>query len=126
MNNIIFLHLRFKEIKKNGEIITHLKSGETICMEPLQGWFVDGLVQGDFFEKRIGSHKFSENDNFNKKIGRELSKSNMKINKLTVVANDNYGYVRNLVLEDKQGNRYRLLKFKNKKIAHLTEFWKIL
>lgn len=126
MNNVIFLHLRIKEIKENGEIINYLKSGETIAMESLQGWFVDGLVRGGFFEKKVGYCKFSENDNFNKKIGRESSRSTMKTKRLTVVCNDDYGYVKNLVLEDKEGNRYRLLRFKNKKIAHLTEFWKIL
>lgn len=124
MNNIIFLHLRLKEIKENGQTLIYTKSGETIAMEAVQGWFVDGLEPGDFFEKKIGCHVFSDNDNFNKKIGRNLSKNDMKKKRLTVICNDNYGYVRNIVLQDKQSNRYRLLRFKNKKIAHFTEFWK--
>lgn len=125
MTNTVFLHVRLRELNDDGEIIVHAKAGETIAMEPIQGWVVDTLNQGDFFEKKIGTAKCSDEDNFNKKIGRDLAQSRMKSKKLTVISNDNYTKVRILVLEDTDGDRYFLYRYKNANLAYLMDFWRL-
>lgn len=78
------------------------RGGQTIAIESLKQWVVKTLVVGDFFTRQIGKARCSDEDNYNKKTGRELAKSRMRAVILTVVEIDG----ENLVLEDEQKNRY--------------------
>lgn len=88
------------------------KGGKTIALEVFEPWLFDQLVVGDFLEKRVGIARCSYDDNYNKKIGRELAASRLKLRKLTVMQKMNDL----LVLLDEYGNYYVLRKTKSGKL----------
>ena len=98
------------------------KGGETIAMESLQSWFLSELKVGDTFEKRVGKARCSKEDNYNKKTGRELSQSRMKVNKFTVLSNNVFGSTTIVRLKDSTNNEYTLCSKAGTKIAHLVEY----
>lgn len=92
------------------------RGGTTVAMEVPELWFVNTLKVGDFFEKRVGTARCSDDDNYSKKIGRDLAVSRMKQTRLTVVT-----VVSDIViLEDKSGALFGLRKGKN--AVHFVEY----
>lgn len=84
------------------------QGGETIALEVPAAWFLNYIQPGDFFEKKVGTARCSDDDNYNKKTGRELATSRMKTKKMTCISvtpSVGYGIV---VLKDEQGNTYTL------------------
>lgn len=79
--------------------------GKTIAIEELSKWFLLSLQEGDFFEKKVGKAICSNEDNYNKKIGAELSSKRMKLTKLQVskIIKVNNAIVH---LSDTEGNIY--------------------
>lgn len=104
------------------KIEVHPRGGQTIAMESLQTWFVESLKVGDTFDKRVGKARCSMDDNFNKKTGRELAESRMKLNKFTVVSSNVFGKTTIIRLEDSNKNSYTLCSKAGSKIAHLVEY----
>ena len=92
------------------EMILSATGGETIAMQEIQAWFAEQLQPGDFFTKSIGTARCSDDENYNKKTGRDIAKSRMKATTLTVISNKDFGHIRNLLLKDDKGNIYHLLK----------------
>lgn len=80
------------------------RGGETIAMEFLESWFVKELKVGNFFTKLVGKARCSDEDNYNKKIGRELAVSRMKKTVLTVTGIESEV----IVLQDTDKNIYVL------------------
>lgn len=98
------------------------RGGQTIAMESLQTWFVQSLKVGDTFDKRVGKARCSIEDNFNKKTGRELAESRMKLMKFTVVSHNIFAGTTIIRLEDSNKNNYTLCSKVGSKIAHLVEY----
>lgn len=84
------------------------KGGTSVAMESLQDWHFRELKLGDFFEKKVGISKCSDDDAFNRKTGRELALSRMKTTTLTVVSLTEDFTGRVIVLQDKKGNKFHL------------------
>jgi len=82
--NVIFFHKRIYCYNKFMDLETFALGGETIAMEEIQPWFLDTISVGDFFEKKVGKAKCSNEDRYDKDVGRGLSKQRMKLKKLTV------------------------------------------
>lgn len=119
MQNVLFVHNRNSRSfrQAGGKWIETIdgRGGATIAMEELQAWFFEDLKLFDFFDKKIGKARCSEEDNFSKKAGRDLALSRMKIKTLTVVDVDNQEKSKTVTLRDKEGSLYLLLKYKNAK-----------
>ena len=82
------------------------KGGETVVMQELKSWFINSLNEGEFFTKLVGRAKCSDQDNYNKKIGRELSSSRMKMIKLTVIKILIFSNIKEVELIDEENNKY--------------------
>lgn len=82
------------------------KGGQTIAMEELKSWFVNALSEGEFFTKKVGKSRCSDKENYNKKIGRELSLSRAKIITLTVQKILILTNSKEVHLTDTEGNNY--------------------
>lgn len=98
---------RFKDCTVGG---IASRGGETVAMQALEPWFIETLVPGDFFTKQVGFARCSDEENYNKKTGRELAKSRMKNMVFTVVSNNQYSSTRILVLQDEKGRLYGIQK----------------
>jgi hypothetical protein len=96
------------------------RGGETIAFEVPEPWVIEALTIGDFLTKLVGKAKCSDEDNYSKKIGRELASSRMKATVLTVVRLENYGELRTAVLEDSKGHKYYIEKAPNYTKVHFT------
>jgi hypothetical protein len=98
------------------------KGGETIALEVPATWFLETLQPGDFFEKKVGKARCSDDDNYNKKTGRELATSRMKTVRLTCGHNKLYGEDRIVILIDPTGHQY-VLKTSGKHYApHFIDY----
>lgn len=82
------------------------KGGQTIVMEELKSWFVNALSEGEFFTKKVGKARCSDKENYNKKIGRELSLSRAKVITLTVQKVLILTNSKQVHLTDTEGNSY--------------------
>lgn len=124
---IQFCHVRkykvgCKNSKNYGaELSSH--GGLTIAMEEIQPWLIEQLEIGNFIERKVGKARCSDEDNYNKKIGRELSLSRMKATKLTVVSVNGVGTDHEiLVLKDPDNATYLLSKYKNATRVYFEEY----
>lgn len=113
--NIQFCHVRKFIAKFDLETFSYLsvldaRGGETIAMEEVPAWLLDKVETGDFFTKKVGKARCSDKENYNKKVGRQLSQSRMKITTLTVLSNQDFRGVRVLILIDDENNLYQLEK----------------
>lgn len=111
--SIIYLHKRLKGINKFGVSCVEALGGTTIAMESSKPWILETLKVGDFFEKKVGIAKCSKEDRYNKKSGRELAKSRMKLTKLRVSMIIQMESKISAMLEDEKGNSYHLIKYKS-------------
>ena len=108
MSEVVYNHLR--KFHKNGRV--NARGGTTLAIEPLQGWHVKTLEVGTFFEKLVGKARCSEDDNYCKKIGRDLAQSRMKPTKLTVLDVKESHEGRLILLEDgRDGAKYYFVKY---------------
>lgn len=82
------------------------KGGQTIVMEELKSWFVNSLSEGEFFAKKVGKARCSDKENYNKKLGRELSLSRAKVVTLTVQKILILSNSKEVLLSDVEGNSY--------------------
>lgn len=82
------------------------KGGQTIVMEELKSWFVNSLSEGEFFAKKVGKARCSDKENYNKKLGRELSLSRAKVVTLTVQKILILSNSKQVLLSDVEGNSY--------------------
>jgi hypothetical protein len=98
------------------------RGGETIAVEVPPPWFIETLQPQDFFMKSVGKARCSDEDNYNKKVGRELAQSRMKPTRLIVLSNQDFGGVRILVLEDKDKNKYVFEKRVGNKQVHFIGY----
>ena len=98
------------------------RGGQTIALEVPPPWFIETLQSLDFFTKSVGKARCSDEENYNKKTGRELAKSRMKPTVLTVLSNQDFGGVRILVLEDMNKNKYILEKRVGNKQVHFIGY----
>ena len=101
-------------------LVLNSRGGETIAFEVPEPWVIEALTIGDFLTKLVGKAKCSDEDNYNKKIGRELASSRMKATVLTVVRLENYGELRSAVLQDSKGHKYYIEKAPNYTKVHFT------
>jgi hypothetical protein len=122
--NIQYYHLR--KISKVETILIifyefelSATGGQTIAMEELNDWFIKDLKPDDFFTKLVGKARCSDKENYNKKTGRELSKSRMKPTVLTVVSNEDLSGTTVVTLKDDTGMFYHLEKRHNHNRVHL-------
>lgn len=89
------------------------RGGQTIALEVVEPWLFQQLKLGDTLEKRIGKAVCSTDDNYNKKMGRDLAVSRLKLTKLEVTAVINRDTDREIVtLRDAEGSLYYLRKHK--------------
>jgi hypothetical protein len=98
------------------------KGGETIAMEAIEPWHLDQFEVGNFFTKKVGVARCSDEDNYNKKVGRELALSRMKDTVLTVIDFKDYGEMKLAVLEDNKGKQYIVEKRPNFKRVHFVSY----
>jgi hypothetical protein len=96
------------------------KGGVTVCMEKIQPWFLATLKPGDFFEKKVGIARCRDDENYCKKIGREVAQQNAKARKLTVQSVHWISDRMWVVLLDDQGIEYSLLKYAKAKEVFLS------
>ncbi len=92
------------------------RGGTTLALEVIEPWFFDSLAVNDFFDKKVGSARCSKDDNYCKKVGRELSTQRMKLTRLVVqslVANETEKII---VLVDSNNNTYTLKKINGQKV----------
>lgn len=84
------------------------RGGTTIAVETIQKWVLESLKIGDSIEKRVGKAYCSDKDNYNKKIGIELSSKRTKLTKLTV---ERILTLMNpiVVFKDSEGNLYTII-----------------
>ena len=101
-------------------LVLNSRGGETIAFEVPEPWVIEALTIGDFLTKLVGKAKCSDEDNYSKKIGRELASSRMKATVLTVVRLENYGELRSAVLQDSKGHKYYIEKAPNYTKVHFT------
>jgi len=90
---ILYCHKRKLGINKFWKDCIEALGGTTVAIEQLKPWLLETLKVGEFLEKKVGISKCSDEDRYDKKIGRELAKSRMKLTRLTVVKiiqQDNY------------------------------------
>ena len=107
---IQFKHER--KYNKIGELTS--KGGETIAFDSIQPWFFDTLEEGIFFERLVGKARCSNEENFSRKIGRDLARSRMKNTKLTVLKVERTGGTHFAVLSDSKGGLYGLERKKDR------------
>ena len=117
MSNVLYVHKR--NVKAG---VVEARGGITVAMDELQSWFVEGLKEGDFFEKKVGQARCSDEDNYSKAAGRELSKGRMKAKRFTVTVVSKEGDALFVVLTDSDGFRYTLAKYKNANSVFFEEF----
>jgi len=91
--------------------------GVTIAMESIEPWFFKTLEVGTSFEKKVGKARCSLDDNYNKKTGRELALSRMKMTTLTVIRAGEF-----TLLEDKNGGLYSLILNTKGTRVYFTEY----
>jgi len=107
-----FFHLRVPNFVPDAFGFSHhqqgvkARGGQTIAMQELTSWFVNSLQEGEFFVKSIGKCRCSDKENYNKKLGRELSSSRMKATKLTVNKVLIFSGTKEVELIDEQNNKY--------------------
>jgi hypothetical protein len=111
--NIQFCHKRvfeFNMYRFDSPKQYSAKGGLTIAMQELTSWFVNSLQEGEFFVKSIGVAQCSTKDNYNKKVGREISSQRLKQKELTVdrvvVLTIKGSQVKQVELIDKESNMY--------------------
>lgn len=95
------------------------KGGETVALEVIEPWFFDSLTVNDFFEKKVGFARCSDDDNYCKKTGREFSTSRMKSVRLVVKQILTNGEEKLLILMDANNNLYTLQKINGYKVRFI-------
>lgn len=98
------------------------RGGKTIAMEDIEPWLLNQLTVGDFFTRRVGVARCSDEENYNKKTGRELAESRMKPVVLTVLAKNDFGSIVVAALKDEKGNVYGLELKKGAKSVHFISY----
>lgn len=110
--SIVYRHERNISLNKFGEYCIDALGGTTIAIESLKPWILDNLEIGNFFEKKIGVAKCSKEDRYNKKSGRDIASSRMKLVKLTVNHILKTAESTTVVLVDDDGTSYHFIKYK--------------
>jgi hypothetical protein len=122
--SIVYRHERNISLNKFGEHCIDALGGTTIAMESLKPWILDTLEVGNFFEKKIGVAKCSKEDRYNKKSGRELASSRMKLVKLTVSYILKTADRTTLSLVDDNGTSYLFIKYKTASEPFFVGYYK--
>lgn len=126
--NVQFCHKRifengykYNDYSSTYGLIESPKGGETIALEVIEPWFFDTLTVNDFFEKRVGTARCSDEDNYCKKTGRELALSRMKPRRLLVKSMVGNEQEKIIVLVDKDENQFVLKKVNGHRV-HFIEY----
>jgi hypothetical protein len=82
--SILFHHKRNVGINKFFAPCIEALGGTTVAIEQPKSWILPTLKVGEFFDKKVGIAKCSDEDRYNKKLGREIAVSRMKPVRLTV------------------------------------------
>jgi hypothetical protein len=109
MSTVQFAHVRRGVVTNNFELRPASRGGYTVALEIPQSWLLKDLKVGESFDKKVGIAICSSEDNYNKKLGRELASSRLKPTRLTCVE----------VQEDEDGNRAIALSAGNGKVLLL-------
>jgi hypothetical protein len=109
MSTVQFAHVRRSVVTDNFELRPASRGGYTVALEIPQSWLLAEIKVGESFDKKVGIAICSSDDNYSKKLGRELSSSRLKATRLTCVE----------VQEDKEGNRSIALSAGNGKVLLL-------
>lgn len=131
---IVYCHERNMEMKVTGqsptdnqtlygEIIIAPKGGTTAAIESIQSWVINTLEPGMTIQRKVGLAKCSDEDNYNKKIGRDLAQSRMKLTTLTVIKRIEIGDFTSVIFEDDNKN---LFEFKATSDQYCARFTRIL
>lgn len=114
---IQFNHKRNIDNKNSiAQWIVDPRGGETIALEVIEPWVFDAIAVNDFFERKVGVARCSTEDNYCKKIGRELSTQRMKTIRLVVTATMGNETETIIHLVDKDNNTYVLKKVNGQKV----------
>lgn len=95
------------------------RGGSTVAMEAIQSWLLDNLNQGDTIVRKVGIARCSDEDNYCKKIGRELAQSRLKQTTLTVVNIVKLNGFVIVFFEDEKGNLFEVKKSSDPQCARL-------
>ena len=122
MSDVVFCHNRNIQINKFGGVCVGALGGTTVAMESLKPWILDTLKVGEFLEKKVGIAKCSDKDRYNKKSGRDIAKSRMKLVKLTVsrIVQDDLGT--RVTLIDPSGAVFLFIKYKLANEIFFTDY----
>lgn len=121
--SIIYLHSRNVGQNKFGQYCIDALGGKTVAMESIKPWLVADLKVGDFFDVRVGIAKCSDEDRYNKKIGRDMAKSRMKPSKLTVKSTHHIEDRSNFTLVDDKGNSFMFVKYASASEVFLVDIF---
>lgn len=103
---------------KTGELSS--RGGSTVAMEAIQSWVLDTLEQGSSIVRKVGIARCSDEDNYEKKKGREIAFSRLKQKTLTVVNIVKIGPYVTVFFEDEDDNLYEVKKSKDPNCAILV------
>jgi len=91
--------------------IVNPRGGSTVAMESIPSWLLDQLQQGDTIVRKVGIARCSTDDNYCRKIGRQLAESRLKQVMLTAVNIVKIGTEYTVVFfEDEVGNLFEIKK----------------
>lgn len=96
--------------------VVNPRGGTTIALEVIEPWFFDSLAVNDFFDKKVGSARCSKDDNYCKKVGRQLSTQRMKTTRLVVQSLVSNETEKIIILVDSNNNLYILKKINGHKV----------
>jgi hypothetical protein len=85
MSEVQFSHKRNSKISNDFTLEIDPRGGLTTALEIPQSWLLKEIKVGESFDKKVGIARCSTDDNYNKKLGRELAKSRMKLTRLVCV-----------------------------------------
>lgn len=127
---VVYCHNRnynddYKFREKGRLIITNRtvaspRGGSTVAMEAIQSWVLDTLEQGSSIVRKVGIARCSDEDNYEKKKGREIAFSRLKQKTLTVVNLVKIGPYVTVFFEDEDDNLYEVKKSKDPNCAILV------
>lgn len=93
MSEVQFSHKRNSKVSNDFTLEIDPRGGATVALEIPQSWLLKEIKVGESFDKKVGIAICSTDDNYNKKLGRELAQSRMKLTRLVCVeeVSDDYG-----------------------------------
>ena len=86
------------------------RGGSTVAMESIPSWLLDTIEQGSSIVRKVGIARCSEDDNYDRKKGREIAESRLKQVTLTVVNIVKIGPAVTVFFEDENDNLFEVKK----------------